>query len=541
MAQLKDTTVSGNLSVSGTGNIGGPVQLSGDLVLYASSGDSPAITFLRGSSDDNLNDWRIRDSGGSLLIDQRVGGASFGNVFLLNSAGNVTTRKLGASYAGVYTTEALSGNRTWTFPDSTGTVALTNQIPTIPTKVSAFTNDAGYITDADIPEGASAYTGIISPVGTTASNGTSNAFARGDHVHNITGATIIDALGYTPADETDLPEGPLIGNTSDITPTQVLTALQAGRDVYITYTHELYGTIAATYFDYSNAFSVIISNVITMYTDGGQTTYMLFQLSGYLNNNTWGCHVTTLAEKSDVPTVTNSNTTGITASTTATKTTLGTAGSIYGVQSSTASVRGVKTGANSTTTASKVTLGTAFSIPNPSFSNVTVPIRADSDTVVPIKNTSSTTIPIKNANPTSVPVVSSNAEVELSFVMDTTDTKQLNIGWTAKPTRTVFGDSASIYGVQSSTTSVIGVQSTTTSVRGVKTGTSSTTTASKGTLGTAFTVPNITGNTDVTVPIRADSDTVVPIKDASTTSIPNVSVSSATVSITDPGHTHSLL
>lgn len=128
------------------------------------------------------------------------------------------------------------------------TAFVQSAIPTIPTNVSAFTNDAGYITVTDLPE-------------------------------------------------------PLIGNTSDITPTQVLTALRAGRDVYITYSHELYGTIAATYFDYSNAFSVIISNVIAMYTDGGQTTYMLFQLSGYLNNNTWGCHVTTLAEKSDIPTI----------------------------------------------------------------------------------------------------------------------------------------------------------------------------------------------------------------------------------------------
>ena len=68
----------------------------------------------------------------------------------------------------------------------------------IPTNVSQLTNDSGYITSADVPEGASAYTGTISAVGTAASSGTNNGFARGDHVHNITSSTITSALGYTP-------------------------------------------------------------------------------------------------------------------------------------------------------------------------------------------------------------------------------------------------------------------------------------------------------------------------------------------------------
>lgn len=52
----------------------------------------------------------------------------------------------------------------------------------IPTKVSQLTNDAGFITDADIPEGAAASTTAPLMDG-TAAVGTSNAFARGDHVH----------------------------------------------------------------------------------------------------------------------------------------------------------------------------------------------------------------------------------------------------------------------------------------------------------------------------------------------------------------------
>lgn len=55
MAQLKDTTVSGGLSVSGSIN-GNGGQLEGDLTLHSSSGDSPSLVFLRGTVTDNYND-----------------------------------------------------------------------------------------------------------------------------------------------------------------------------------------------------------------------------------------------------------------------------------------------------------------------------------------------------------------------------------------------------------------------------------------------------------------------------------------------------
>lgn len=106
-----------------------------------------------------------------------------------------------------------------------------------------------------------------------------------------------------------------------------------------------------------------------------------------------------------------------------------------------------------------------------------------------------------------------------------------------------LGTAISIYGVQSSTTSVTGVDGST-SVYGVKSGTNSTTTASKVALGTAIEVPNVTsvGSAstwvfeDVTVPIKNTSATTVPIKDASATTV----VTTATHTVTDNGHTHTL-
>ena len=54
--------------------------------------------------------------------------------------------------------------------------------PTIPTNTSQLTNDSGFITSTDIPEGAAASTTTPKMDG-TASVGTELAFARGDHVH----------------------------------------------------------------------------------------------------------------------------------------------------------------------------------------------------------------------------------------------------------------------------------------------------------------------------------------------------------------------
>lgn len=53
---------------------------------------------------------------------------------------------------------------------------------TVPTKTSDITNDSGFITSADVPEGAAASTTTPKMNG-TAVVGTEMAFARGDHVH----------------------------------------------------------------------------------------------------------------------------------------------------------------------------------------------------------------------------------------------------------------------------------------------------------------------------------------------------------------------
>lgn len=71
--------------------------------------------------------------------------------------------------------------------DENGVLYLWNKVKSfvtskLPTKISQLTNDSGFITSSDIPEGAAASTTVPKMNG-TASVGTEMAFARGDHVH----------------------------------------------------------------------------------------------------------------------------------------------------------------------------------------------------------------------------------------------------------------------------------------------------------------------------------------------------------------------
>ena len=186
------------------------------------------------------------------------------------------------------------------------------------------------------------------------------------------------------------------------------------------------------------------------------------------------------------------------------------------------------TGITASTTATKTTLGTAFTIPNVtsagsastwSFTDITVPIRADSDTTVPTAASSATACDDITAWSAGSGSFTSGAFSGGSGSFSATVTNHV-LSFSHTHTAATHGADSHTHTAPSlsyTARSITGVSGSTT-VRGVKTGTNSTTTASKAsgsngsapTLGTAFTVPNVTGNT------------------------------SATVSITDNGHTHTL-
>ena len=64
------------------------------------------------------------------------------------------------------------------------------------------------------------------------------------------------------------------------------------------YTDPTYGLISFTAFNVSESLNVIVSEIIA-YANG---VYVLCELFGYKSNNVWGFNITTLAQKTDIPT-----------------------------------------------------------------------------------------------------------------------------------------------------------------------------------------------------------------------------------------------
>lgn len=261
----------------------------------------------------------------------------------------------------------------------------------------------------------------------------------------------------------------------------------------------------------------------------------------------------TLALTSDIPSVPTTAslaTTGISIGDHSTST-------IYGVTSSTTSVTGVK---STTTTASKVTLGTAISVPNVtavgsgSFTQGSFDggsFTQGEDSFTPNTPTAIDTTKFSGGSFSSGAFSGGSFSSgtftagSLVFAMDTTDTKQLNITFTA-PSHGADSFTAATHGADSFTPASLasgfysagsaasftqGVDSFTPATHGTDTHVHT-----PPTIGTAISVPNVTGATDVTVPVKADSATTVPIKDSSSTTV----VTSKTHTVTDNGHTHNL-
>ena len=104
----------------------------------------------------------------------------------------------------------------------------------VPTKTSDITNDSGYITTADIPEGAAASTTTPKMDG-TATTGTELAFARGDHVHPKD-STKADLASPTFTGTPAAPTAAAGTNTTQIATTAFVTTAVSGKansaDVY---------------------------------------------------------------------------------------------------------------------------------------------------------------------------------------------------------------------------------------------------------------------------------------------------------------------
>ena len=93
---------------------------------------------------------------------------------------------------------------------------------------------------------------------------------------------------------------PLIGTTQTVTPSQVLAAIKAGRDIALQYTHSDYGTFVFRAFNASEQQGVVVSNSILPDADGLTGT-----LVGIVESGAWNFRATNTATKDDVGTAVN--------------------------------------------------------------------------------------------------------------------------------------------------------------------------------------------------------------------------------------------
>ena len=91
----------------------------------------------------------------------------------------------------------------------------------------------------------------------------------------------------------------LTGIASELTPTQVYDAVSAGIPVKVQYIDSTYGLLSFTAFNVAESLNVIVSQTIVYYNN----LYILAELFGNKSNNIWGFNATTLAQKTDIPTV----------------------------------------------------------------------------------------------------------------------------------------------------------------------------------------------------------------------------------------------
>ena len=93
---------------------------------------------------------------------------------------------------------------------------------------------------------------------------------------------------------------PLVGTTKTITPSQVLAAIKAGRDIALQYTDSYYGTFVFSAFNANEKLGIVVSNSILPQMDGLTGTLM-----GGVEGETWFFRATNTATKDDVGTAVN--------------------------------------------------------------------------------------------------------------------------------------------------------------------------------------------------------------------------------------------
>lgn len=290
--------------------------------------------------------------------------------------------------------------------------------------------------------------------------------------------------------------------------------------------------------------NAVTSSTNTLLWNAGETLTFIYDGTGYYfvgkNANKLSSFINdsgfiTSADVPAVPTTAANSTTGITASTTATKTTLGTASTIYGVSSSTTTASKVTVGSHSTDYGVKSAGSGSFtqgSFSGGSFTQGTDSFTANTPTVINTTKFNGGSYSHTGFNGGSGSFTqgtfTGGSLVVTSHVLSFTPATHGADSHT---------HTAATYGTDSFTAASLSTGFYTAGTAASFTqGKDSFTPATHGADSHTHTAPTLGSK----VPTVSASDVTVPIKNSSSTSVPNVSVESATVTITDTGHTHAL-
>lgn len=145
-------------------------------------------------------------------------------------------------------------------------------------------------------------------------NGTSSQFLKADGSVDsntyLTSAPVTSVNGQTGA--VTLTEGlaPLIGLSTDITPTQVVTALQEGRAVTLTYIDSTFGPLTFNYFIHSLGLGVVFAQTMISVDMPGLSGIFSATITGDIATATWFMtleqmqkHITLRTNSTNIPNV----------------------------------------------------------------------------------------------------------------------------------------------------------------------------------------------------------------------------------------------
>lgn len=163
--------------------------------LYYSSGLKSTVSSGNGAASCDINQT-------ATSITLKYDGTSSGNKLTIENnkieiSGNVYLSNYGDSYSTNILSSATSSNKTITFPNATGTVALTSDIPTVPTKTSDLTNDSGFITsytDTKNTAGSTNSTSQLYLIGATEQSANSQTYSNDGLYIDNAGTLITQSL-----------------------------------------------------------------------------------------------------------------------------------------------------------------------------------------------------------------------------------------------------------------------------------------------------------------------------------------------------------